>query len=1436
MFKKNNLTISTPDTNEVTGLSGRHRLQKTKQSPRNARYLRTGSWVDVERKNLQAYEYLCHIGEVKEWIEKIIGEEIAPITSLDEDIRNGIVLAKLVKKFEPDCVKRIFEDKRLQYRHSDNINYVFSALNKIGLPENFKFELTDLYDKKNIPKVIYCLHALSHLLYKRKLAPSINNLIGYLQFTDEQIHITQRQLDNSGVALPQFKNVRSQLAKEMNEPLTKSFVEYDIQQQTDSLKKVQGVMRGYLVRRDWIKREELIEDKVISLQAISRKVLERKKYLHKVNEIKTQVEPKVVTIQALSRGLLSRNNYLHKKQQVSEVAEKITKLQAQAKGVAVRLIYSEKLKVIQSQSASLPELQGLCKGVLTRKKVNLIKSNLTSETVNSSVCSLQALIKSKLVQKEHQLKLKSINEKENTVVSLQALSKAVLARRKDKEIKAELKVETNNIQNVQSIAKGYLTRRKFVKAKEEIIASKEDIINLQAIVRGHLARKEQSHKMDELKMNETKIIDLQAMCKRHLTTKAWTERQEILNNNYEKIELLQGLGRGLLVRNKWTKNLTFLNEQESKICQIQAMARGFIHRNQANARLNHFEQHEDTVIKLQSIFRAKMAKRAYYDIAMKENPPVAAMRNFLYLLDDTDADFTAELELEKLRQKVVQTIRSNKTTESELSELDIKIALLVKNRITLDEVVNSSKGLFQSKRNSFALDGSGSFNSFGSMSSTNVSISGFSLKSLDKESRMKLKNYQSLFYLLQIHPVYLARLLVYNKNQMGDRGKKFIETIVLTLFNFAQNKREEYLLLKLFKQAIDEEINSVNKIEEFLRGNPVFIQLAVHYNRGAKERKYLRDLLQPLIKPILEDKDLDLETDPVCIYRGVIREEESKTGTKSKKKYNVSKQSALNDPETKAAFIKHLQQLRSITSSMIDAILDSLDSMPYGVRYIAKELKKALIAKFPEERPNTIIKVVGHLVYYRYINPAITAPELFDVIETVINPIQRKNLAEIAKMLNQVSMGKLFSDENIFLQPLNNFIGFTAEKFARYFESVTEVDEPEIVFDIDEYLDQVNTRKPTIYISYNEIISLHRLIHENADIIAVDENDPIHKILNELGPAPQLMNFDDRTLGKEIALVLTDPLTSNNQKAEVAQQIFLETKRQVLYVIKVQSGQTLHSILLKEVSKEEEVKYSIILDEEISNNEKINDSPSPSESSSSSIDLLTSDFLANLRRLTLTQLKQHILKNMEDLESYGLVSKEDGYQSIVNAIAKDIKNKHQRRQQRSEEFRKVRQTLVNLSEISSFLLEQKKSYHSYISTCMSNLRAGKAQKKHRTRPFSQQYFHVKGLQRSGKMPKFGSYKYKADELYKRGILESIAKFNPNDFGKMSLTISSDEMGVFHVEAALHGLKIPNAKVELRFDELLQAQFDNVTTLSLFDEQVKVNVNLLLYLINKKFYT
>ena len=52
-------------------------------------------------------------------------------------------------------------------------------------------ETTDIYDRKNMPRAIFCLHALSLVMYKNGSAPRIEDLFGRVQFTDAEITLMQ---------------------------------------------------------------------------------------------------------------------------------------------------------------------------------------------------------------------------------------------------------------------------------------------------------------------------------------------------------------------------------------------------------------------------------------------------------------------------------------------------------------------------------------------------------------------------------------------------------------------------------------------------------------------------------------------------------------------------------------------------------------------------------------------------------------------------------------------------------------------------------------------------------------------------------------------------------------------------------------------------------------------------------------------------------------------------------------------------------------------------------------------------------------------------------------------------------------------------------------------------------------------------------------------
>ena len=77
-------------------------------------------------------------------------------------------------------------------------------------------------------------------------------------------------------------------------------------------------------------------------------------------------------------------------------------------------------------------------------------------------------------------------------------------------------------------------------------------------------------------------------------------------------------------------------------------------------------------------------------------------------------------------------------------------------------------------------------------------------------------------------------------------------------------------------------------------------------------------------------------------------------------------------------------------------------------------LRQALHEKFPDALEDDVLKVVGNLLFFRYMNPAIVAPDAFDIIEMgmdkrVLESEHRRNLGAIAKVLQHAAAEKLVS-------------------------------------------------------------------------------------------------------------------------------------------------------------------------------------------------------------------------------------------------------------------------------------------------------------------------------------------------------------------------------------------------------------------------------------------
>ncbi|KAK4195114.1 hypothetical protein QBC40DRAFT_317413 [Triangularia verruculosa] len=1470
LAKSEDFTAITAPSQEVVGLRGRRRL---KSRPAN----KSGSWenrnwMDKQRQFLQAYEYLCHIGEAKEWIEDIIHRPIPPIVELEEALRDGVTLAEVVEALNPHRRFKIFRNPKLQYRHSDNIAIFFRYLDEIELPDLFRFELIDLYEKKNIPKVIHCIHALSWLLFRKGItAFRIGNLVGQLEFEQSELEAMQKGLDKLGTSMPSFGNMGADfgIVEEEPEPeeTEEERMERELAENEGSVRELQAQIRGAVMRMKlgdlmqglWEEEEWLLDlqarirggfarevfewklerDRVVrKLQAAARGYLLRNGREQKEREVKG-AEPSLVKLQSAFRAMRARREVHEKLDELDMAAGPVRDIQATFRGFLERRRIQEQLQQLDVEGGPVREIQGMVRGFLARKQMQQQQREV--KQTEAPLADLQAAVRGMLLRKEVERDQVALEEALPAITGIQAAARAALersrvaeqleelegfepvftglqaairgrvARTTVKGIEAELKGQEGSLGLLQAHVRAGAVRREISEKLEALGEEEESIVALQSNIRGMLERNRVADLLDALAEHEESITLLQAQVRGMLCRKQQGDVLDQLEANEMEISSLQGLARAMLLRGSVAEVLDELDENEAVVAEVQAAAKAFIVRAKFEEKKKFFNENMQKVVKIQSFVRAKLQGEAYKSLTGGKNPPVNAVKNFVHLLNDSDFDFNEEVEFERLRKTVVQQVRQNEMLEQYIDQLDIKIALLVKNKITLDEVVKH-------QHNYGGHTGTLLANS--SISSGNQ----FDLKALNKGSRKKLESYQQLFFALQTQPQYLARLFKRLREQgTAEKECKRIELLMMSLFGYAQKRREEYYLLKLIGRAIQEEVDACHSLQDYMRGNFFWSKLLQNYTRSPRDRKYLRDLLGPLIRDnIIEDPELDLESDPMQIYRSAINNEELRTGRPSSRPLDIPRELAIKDPETKQVFIDHLRDLREICDQFLFALEDLLPRMPYGLRFVCKQVFEALRQRFNREDPVRLLNVVMNWLWKFYLQPALTAPENVGVIEKQLSPLQKRNLGEVAKVLSQMASGRQFGGDNVYLQPLNAFVAESIERLTGLTEALISVPDAERTFDIDEYNDLYAKNKPTLYIKMADIFAIHNLIANELVYLCPNRDDMLREIMQDLGSAKHNETEMTAAGSSDIQMFLTPKLHDVADPDADVKALFMETKRCILYIIRVQTGSNLMEILVKPISQDDEHKWQMLLGDDFSNGSNTKGAYSDAN-------------MVDVTRMSYYELKRMALENVMRLEQIGRISRHNYYQDILNAIALDIRTKSRRRVQRQRELEGVRMTLSNLHEKAKYLEQQRKSYDDYIEQAMATLQNKKGKKRFLL-PFTKQYNHQRELERSGRVPKFGSYKYSARALNDKGVLVSWQGIPEREWGQINLTISCDEVGVFSLEGSRGHIQIPGASALVPIEDLLQAQFEGLQFMQLFEGGgMRMNVNLLLHLVYKKFY-
>src|SRR5690606_36331184 len=133
---------------------------------------------------------------------------------------------------------------------------------------------------------------------------------------------------------------------------------------------------------------------------------------------------------------------------------------------------------------------------------------------------------------------------------------------------------------------------------------------------------------------------------------------------------------------------------------------------------------------------------------------------------------------------------------------------------------------------------------------------------------------------------------------------------------------------------------------------------------------------------------------------------------------------------------------------------------------------------------------------------AIVTPDAYNVNDKELDPLVRRNLVVVGKVLQNLFNFRLLGSQEVYMTPLNPFIEKNKPIVEHYFNSLVKVDNPEDHLQVNKYMELTQKTKPVILISLHEIIATHRLLLENLSDLAPDKDDDLRVILKDLGGTP----------------------------------------------------------------------------------------------------------------------------------------------------------------------------------------------------------------------------------------------------------------------------------------------------------------------------------------------
>lgn len=763
-----------------------------------------------------------------------------------------------------------------------------------------------------------------------------------------------------------------------------------------------------------------------------------------------------------------------------------------------------------------------------------------------------------------------------------------------------------------------------------------------------------------------------------------------------RITTLLSVYRGVETRFEVDSIRFDLKDEAGAIIQIQAQIRRFLVQQKINDREQWFLQPDNLkkVVKLQAFIRGFRDQKNYKSLIEELNPPFSAIQKFSNLLGGVEGEKVIDDSLNVISKKEeckLEKIKLNKSIQK-LKDVRLKYDILKSNGLKFKDIKIMS--VDEETPDDLNLSGIGKdILKYAKEEEDKLIEESSSGGTMQRKERDLIDLYGKFIWTLQTQSRYWTDVII--ELMKGEVEVQFshghIEDWILKCFNFnefndsVELSREEGEIMGMILNVLKHyaETMDANDFKMAIKDRrelgyekvKLWELILMSYTNLSQQRSYTKDKFGEMVFLITGDDETWFECDPDVIKAEIDADEQHLE--------------SIDIPEVKAQYVKNLTSLKTSTVEVLNKLERNVDDIPIYLRCLMKEIFQEVKSKYPKISETYWYGFVGSILMKSYILPMFLTPnnysiDIYSLSENYedIERIQR-NLDLVSMMLLQSVLMKPFSASQCpYLIPLNSFVTGNSENVRDLLDKVMDVEHMGRMYQRVK-MTQTGSK---LKIKVDDLIELTNIWGQFREQFFPEEEGPLFESLSGLAQYDNVSRKPGSDVYGFIEFPLLETIKSGISDEAQLKAIWLELKRYLTYILQVQEGDNLIEVLLAGIEPADETKFLQMIKKE-------------------KVMLRQRGVKAEneIYRLPYPLMKERAIGLINELEDMGIVDFRDGYQVILNELAKDIKTKKNQRKAIESESGMIVDILTELKRKSVTYERRANEYNYEINRQMNGM-------------------------------------------------------------------------------------------------------------------------------------